>query len=66
MPKEAEMSSLVLKDLLTILYVLFLLFGLVLSNKLFVGFVASKPEGRKTAIGEMFKCTEMLMMLSLS
>ena len=48
-------SSLGLPDLLALLYLFFLLFCLVLSNRLFVGFVASKPEGRKTAIGEKIK-----------
>ena len=49
-------SSLSLQDLLVLFYILLLLFCLVLTNRLFIGFIASKPEGRKTAIGETLFC----------
>ena len=39
--------------MLILLYVLLLIFLSILSNRLFAGFVAAKPEGRKTAIGNL-------------
>ena len=56
-------SSLSLKDLLALFYILFQLFFLVLSNRLFVGFIASKPEGRKTAIGKILLWSHKLLLL---
>ena len=45
-------ASLGLTDGLTLLYWIILAFAVCVSNNLFADFVASKPEGRKTAIGE--------------
>ena len=43
--------SLSLTDWLTLLYILLLLLAVLTSNKLFKGFLAAKPEGRKTVLG---------------
>ena len=43
-----------LPGLLILLYVLANILGILLSNRLFAGFVAAKPEGRKTAIADKF------------
>ena len=45
-------SCVSLKEWLTALYITLLTAVVVTSNTLFAGFVASKPEGRKTVIGE--------------
>ena len=42
-------------DILILLYLLLLIFLSIFSNRLFAGFVAAKPEGRKTAIGNFQK-----------
>ena len=42
-------------DWLTILYIAFLITCIAASNRLFAQFVSSKPEGRKTAIGNLTK-----------
>ena len=44
-------SSLSLTDWLTLLYILLLLMAVLTSNRLFKGFLAAKPEGRKTVLG---------------
>ena len=44
--------SMDLHGLLTLLYVGGNILGILLSNRLFAGFVAAKPEGRKTAIAD--------------
>ena len=41
-----------LQDVAVILYILFLMACVVISNSLFAQFVVSKPDGRKTAVGE--------------
>ena len=43
--------SLSLTDWLTLLYILLLLLAVLISNHLFKGFLAAKPEGRKTVLG---------------
>ena len=43
--------SLSLADWLTLLYILILLMAVLISNHLFKGFLAAKPEGRKTVLG---------------
>ena len=45
-------SLLTLTDWATVVYILLLILAVILSNWLFVGFVDSKPEGRKTVLGE--------------
>ena len=44
-------SSLNLNDWLTLIYILLLLIAVLTSNRLFKGFLAAKPEGRKTVLG---------------
>jgi hypothetical protein len=54
MPGEQVLpkSSLGCKDYLLLLYIACLVLFITVSNRLFVGFIAAKPEGRKTAIGK--------------
>ena len=47
----AHIHGLSLGDWLTLLYILLLLIQVIISNYLFKGFLASKPEGRKTVLG---------------
>ena len=47
----AHLAGLSLGDWLTLLYILLLLITVIISNHLFNGFLASKPEGRKTVLG---------------
>ena len=44
-----------LPDVVIIFYSLFLMVLVVISNSIFADFVASKPEGRKTAVGKFDK-----------
>ena len=44
------------KDLLTVLYILLLIALTVLSDALFTSFISSKPEGRKTVLGQRLFC----------
>ena len=41
-----------LMGILTLLYASANILGILLCNRLFAGFVAAKPEGRKTAIAD--------------
>ena len=50
-------ASLGWSDGLTLLYWIVLLIAVIVSNNLFADFVASKPEGRKTAIGQYFQAS---------
>jgi hypothetical protein len=52
-------SSLGLSDLFILLYIGLLVLGIVVSNRLFAGFVAAKPEGRKTALGGTVRSLEI-------
>ena len=47
------------KDLLTLLYILLLIALTVLSDTLFTTFISSKPEGRKTVLGQRLSCFDM-------
>ena len=42
-----------LPDVVITIYTLFLMVCVTTSNSLFADFVASKPEGRKTAVGKI-------------
>ena len=44
-------SSLTTSDILTIIYLLLLSLTAITSNHLFILFINSKPEGRKTVLG---------------
>ena len=48
-------SSMGALDFLALLYITFLAACLIVSNRLFLSFIAAKPEGRKTAIGKFLK-----------
>ena len=45
-------SSITLADLLTAAYLIFLILFVIGCNHLFTNFVDSKPEGRKTVLGQ--------------
>jgi hypothetical protein len=45
-------SLLTFSDWATVGYILLLVLAVIISNWLFIGFVDSKPEGRKTVLGE--------------
>ena len=47
----AHWQSLGLPDFLAVTFTLILILMARIGNKLFIGFVSSKPEGRKTVIG---------------
>ena len=53
-------SLLTLTDWATVGYSLLLILAIIFSNWLFVGFVDSKPEGRKTVLGEA-KMAQLLL-----
>jgi hypothetical protein len=48
----AYWSSLTLSDLLASVWIVVMVLFTLLSNHLFTSFIASKPAGRKTVIGE--------------
>ena len=47
----AHLGGLSLGDWLTLSYILLIIIAVTISNHLFNGFLASKPEGRKTVLG---------------
>ena len=47
----ANLEGLSLADWLTLSYILLIIITVCISNNLFNGFLASKPEGRKTVLG---------------
>ena len=53
-------ASLGLADFLTLLYWIFLATAVIVSNNLFADFVASKPDGRKTAIGKLITSQQIM------
>ena len=46
-------SSITIADLLTVTYLIILVLFVIGCNHLFTNFVDSKPEGRKTVLGEL-------------
>ena len=59
-------ASLGLADALTLLYWIFLITAVIVSNNLFADFVASKPEGRKTAIGKLLSSKRIIVTMTVS
>ena len=59
----AYWSSLTTSDILTTIYVIFLILIAILSNHLFIAFINSKPEGRKTVLGKKRKFSINLICL---
>ena len=54
-----------LYDVVIIIYSLFLIVLVITSNSLFADFIASKPEGRKTAVGEFVDKSKVSQFLLL-
>ena len=57
-------SSLTTSDILTAIYVTFLILFAILSNHLFIAFINSKPEGRKTVLGKKRALSNNFVLLS--
>ena len=53
-----QWENIVLYDVVMIIYSIFLIVFVITSNNFFADFVASKPEGRKTAVGELIDNTK--------
>ena len=61
----AHWKSMGLPDYLAVVFGLLLILLARIGNNLFIGFVASKPEGRKTVIGNLVcKDVEKILLLS--
>ena len=54
-------SSMGALDVLALFYMAFLAACLIVSNRLFLSFIAAKPEGRKTAIGKFLKEKKLIL-----